>query len=416
MRSPDSRRFSRRDYLRKLVAIGGVVGLSACLDATDRGDITSGDPNERPASQHAWNDVLVTDEDGNCLLPEHHVLVPLRLVTAPDGESRDQVESAFTSLERAYAYAPEGVLFAVGYSAAYFDWFENGPTPIPAPEALTPMESPAFDTFDAVVHLASDHSAAVIEAEEALLGTTDTPNGTEMEATLSGVFERAEPRRTGFVGAGIPAEHTDLQGVPESIPEEAPSLMGFRSGFRGSQAPENRITIRDGPFEGGTTMHISSLNLQLGSWFEQDSHDQRVAKLFSPEHAKEGRVGDVGEKLGSTTGITDGPAFRVEEDARTRGVVGHAQKTARARDEDGTPPLLRRDFSTVDNNIPGVHFVSYQRSVDEFVRVREAMTGREIAGEGVGQRLNNGILQYVFVRRRGNYLVPPRSKRALPRP
>jgi hypothetical protein len=416
MRSPDSRRFSRRDYLRKLVAIGGVAGLSACLDATDRGDIESGDPNERPARQHAWNDVLATDEDGNRLLPEHHVLVPLRLVTAPDEESTDQVESAFTSLERAYAYAPEGVLFAIGYSAAYFDRFENGPTPIPAPEELTPLESPEFDTFDAVVHLASDHPAAVIEAEEALLGTTDTPNGTEMEATLSGVFERAEPRRTGFVGAGLPAEHTDLQGVPESIPEEAPSLMGFRSGFRGSQAPEDRITIRDGPFEGGTTMHISSLNLQLSSWFEQDSHDQRVAKLFSPEHAKEGRVGDVGEKLGSTTGITDGPASRVEEDARTRGVVGHAQKTARARDEDGTPPLLRRDFSTVDNDTPGVHFVSYQRSIDEFVRVRGAMTGREIAGEGVGQRLNNGILQYVFVRRRGNYLVPPRSKRALPRP
>jgi hypothetical protein len=44
------------------------------------------------------------------------------------------------------------------------------------------------------------------------------------------------------------------------------------------------------------------------------------------------------------------------------------------------------------------------------------MTGPEIAGEGVGQRLNNGILQYIFVRRRGNYLIPPRSRRALPRP
>ena len=416
MRPSDSRQLSRRDYLRGLVALGGASGLSACMSVTDSSDIASGDPNERPLRQHAWNDVLTADEDGNRLLPEHHVLVPLRLVTAPDEDARTQVESAFRSLERAYAYAPEGVLFAVGYSAAYFDRIGGKTAPIPAPRELTPMESPAFDTFDAVIHLASDHPAAVLEAEEALFGATGTPNGTGMEATLSGVFERAEPRRTGFVGAGLPAEHTDVEGVPETIPEEAPSLMGFRAGFRGSQAPEDRITIREGPFEGGTTMHISSLNLQLDPWYGQDSHEQRVAKLFSPEHTEGGGIGTVGEKLGSTTGVADGAASRVEADARTRGVVGHAQKAARARDDDGTPPLLRRDFSTVDGDTPGVHFVSYQRSIDEFVRVRKAMTGRDIAGEGVGQRLNNGILQYVFVRRRGNYLVPPRSKRALPQP
>ena len=416
MRPSDSRQLSRRDYLRGLVALGGATGLSACMAVTDSSDVASGDPSERPARQHAWNDALTTHKDGNHLLPEHHVLVPLRLVTAPDEAASTQLESAFRSLERAYAYASEGVLFAVGYSAAYFDRIEDGAAPIPAPRELTQMESPEFDAFDAVIHLASDHPAAVLEAEEALFGAVERPNGTAMEATLSGVFERAEPRRTGFVGAGLPAEHTDVDGVPETIPEEAPSLMGFRSGFRGSQAPEDRITIREGRFEGGTTMHISSLNLQLDPWYGQDNHDQRVAKLFSPEHADGEGIGTVGEKLGSTTGITSGAASRAEADARTQGVVGHAQKAARARDDDGTPPLLRRDFSTVDGDSPGVHFVSYQRSIDEFVRVRTAMTGRDIAGEGVGQRLNNGILQYVFVRRRGNYLVPPRSKRALPRP
>lgn len=409
------RSLSRRNYLHRLVALGGSVGLAACLGATDSTDIRSGDPTERPPRQHAWNAALSTDTDGNHLLPEHHVLVPLRLVSTPDENAREQVETAFRSVENAYAYAHDGLLFAVGYTASYFDRFEDATSPIPFPAELTPMESPAFDTFDAVIHLASDHPAAVIEAEEALFGTTESPNGTEMEATLSGIFERGDPRRTGFVGAGLPADRTDVDGVPESIPEEAPSLMGFRSGFRGSQAPEDRITIQDGRFEGGATMHISSLTLQLETWFEQDSHRQRVSKLFSPQHAEEQRVGTVGEKIGSTTGMADNAA-RLETDARTQGVVGHAQKAARARDEDGTPPLLRRDFSTVDGDTPGVHFVSYQRSIDEFVRVREAMTGRDIAGEGVGQRLNNGILQYVFVRRRGNYLIPPRSQRALPQP
>jgi len=43
------------------------------------------------------------------------------------------------------------------------------------------------------------------------------------------------------------------------------------------------------------------------------------------------------------------------------------------------------------------------------------MNGTDVAGEGgIGERINNGILQYLSVERRGNYLVPPRSLRALP--
>ena len=34
----------------------------------------------------------------------------------------------------------------------------------------------------------------------------------------------------------------------------------------------------------------------------------------------------------------------------------------------------------------------------------------------IRQRVNNGILEYIFVANRGNWLVPPLSKRALPRP
>jgi len=34
----------------------------------------------------------------------------------------------------------------------------------------------------------------------------------------------------------------------------------------------------------------------------------------------------------------------------------------------------------------------------------------------VKQRVNNGILEYIFVKHRGNFLVPPRRHRALPTP
>ena len=413
MELPDPETLSRRDYLRSLVAVGGAAGLAACLDAVDDRRTPNGDPGNRPARQHAWNDVLGTDDDGNPSPPEHHVLTALDLSTTPDEQARERVETAFRSLERAYAYDPDGLLFTVGYTPAYFERVGGDP-PIPEPTALTSMESPDFDGFDAVVHLASNDPSVVIEAEEALLGEVTEPNRVEMEATLDGVFEQATPRRTGFVGPGLPAERTDLDGVPESIPDQAPFFMGFRSGFAESQAPEDRVTIQDGPYAGGTTMHVESLALQLQTWFEQDSQAQRVSKIYSPEHAAEDLAGEIGEKLDSSTGVAGEIAERTETDARERGVVGHAQKAARARDPDGTPPLLRRDFNTDDGDAPGVHFLSLQRTISDFVRVREAMTGEDLAGDGVGQRLNNGILQYIFVERRGNFLVPPRESRALP--
>ncbi len=45
------------------------------------------------------------------------------------------------------------------------------------------------------------------------------------------------------------------------------------------------------------------------------------------------------------------------------------------------------------------------------------MNGVEISEESaVGQKNNNGLLQYITVEIRGNYLVPPRSERSLPIP
>lgn len=410
---PDKSALSRREYIRRLVAVGGAAALAACLDVTGGSEVPTGEPDERPARQHAWNEALDTDEDGNIRLSKHHVLLPLSLSASPNQQAREQVESAFRSLESAYAYDTDGLLFAVGYTPAYFDQV-GAESPIPAPEPLTSFESPDFDEFDALVHLASDNPDVVLEAEQALLGEEDTPNGVEMAATLDGVFEKAEPRRTGFVGAGLPAKHTDMDGVPDSIPEDAPFFMGFRSGFNESQASEDRVTIESGPYQGGTTTHVESLDLQLETWFEQDNHFQRVAQLFSPDHAQEELVGDIGEKLDTSTGVAGSIADETAEDARNEGVVGHAQKSARARDDDGRPPLLRRDFNTVDLDRPGVHFLAHQQTIEDFVRTREAMAGTDLAGEGVGQRLNNGILQYIFVRRRGNYLVPAREQRALP--
>jgi hypothetical protein len=138
--------------------------------------------------------------------------------------------------------------------------------------------------------------------------------------------------------------------------------------------------------------------------------------MFCPFHAEEGLVEGTGENLGNGPQLeTNGCPAHATEDAE-EGVVGHAQKASRAR-EDGSPVILRRDFDSTDDDRATVHFVALQREITDFEATRELMNGTDLADEGaVRQRANNGILQYMTVERRGNYLVPPRDHRALPRP
>ena len=410
---------SRREFVKAAVAIGGSAALSACLER-ESPDLPSGDPSSVPDRQHAWNEALPRDDHGNVRIPRHHALLLLEYTGdgTPTDDERESVTAAFESLERAYPWSNEGLLFTVGYSPAYFDRYDADPEGIelPDPTALAPFEDPEPDEPDALVHLASDYGSVVLAAEQALTGEQSTVNGVEVSG-LGDVFERAD-KRTGFVGDGLPAENQDVEGIPDDEPvdEDAPLFMGFESGFEKNQATENGITIEEGPFAGGTTEHLSKIRLHLDQWYDQDSRSQRVAKMFCPAHAENDRVEGVGENLGDDNGVGD-CVDDIADDAGTHGMVGHAQKNARARDGDGRPTLLRRDFDSTDGGEAGVHFLSLQSSIADFVATRAAMNGTDVSEDSsVGTRLNNGILQYMTVERRGNYLVPPRSRRALPRP
>jgi hypothetical protein len=409
--------------VKAAVAIGGASALSACLDR-EQPDLPTGpdDLSTLPERQHAWNGYLARDDHGNVVAPRHRVVLLLDYAgeDTPTDDERETVEAALQSLERAYPRSNEGLLVTVSYSPYYFDRFDADlpdPVALPEPEPLAPFEDPEPDDPDAVVHLASDYGSVVLGAEATLLGDRDALNGVDVTG-FDGVLQRRE-RRTGFVGSGLPADNQGVEGVPDSEPvdEDAPLYMGFKSGFEKNQASEDRVTIGEGPFAGGTTQHLSLLRLHLQQWYEQDSRYHRVATMFCPAHAEDDLVEGTGENLGDTSLMDerDCPAH-ADEDARTAGVVGHSQKSARARG-DGSPLIVRRDFDSTDDDQATLHFVALQRSIEDFVRTREAMNGTDLAESGaVGQRTNNGILQYMTVERRGNYLVPPRSKRALPAP
>ncbi|MFC4438664.1 MULTISPECIES: DUF7405 family protein [Natrialbaceae] len=420
MSGPD-RGLSRRAFVRSAVAVGGAGALAACTTREEEEDVPQADlePGALPDRQHAWNEFLDRDDRGNVRPPEHHLLLGLEYVgDGPDDAERERLEDAFTTLERAYGRGNDGLVFTVGYGPAYFDRFDDSlsdDVDLPAPEPLAPIEEPELDAHDALLHLASDHGHVVLSVEEALTGGIEEINDVSVEGTLEGVLEVTD-RRTGFVGEGLPAENqAEIRGIPDTdpVPDDAPFFMGFKSGFERNQAGEDRVTIVEGPFEGGTTTHLSKIELNLQQWYEQETHDQRVAKLFCPAHADENRVEDAGHNLGDSSGVED-CIENAETDARN-GLVGHAQKAGRAR-EDGDPIILRRDVNSTDDGQAGVHFVSHQRSIADFVATREAMTGGDLTDGAIDSRLHNGILQYMRVRRRANYLVPPRRHRSLPAP
>ena len=419
---------SRRDVLKAAVAAGGVSALSACLEATEDDDPVPTGPDDLSAlteRQHAWDDRVRTDDHGNTLLPRHQVLLYLTLPGSgpPDDSDRESVEAVLRTLERAYERSHDGLLFSVAYSPRYFDRYDASlPASIdlPEPRRLSPFESPTFDRQDAMVHLASDRAEVVLAAEAALTGAEATVNGVSMERTLTDTLEVAD-RRTGFVGAGMPAERqAGLAGIPSSnpVPEASPLFMGFIAGFRQNQATEDYVTLADGPFAGGTTKHVSNLRMRLDDWYGEQSYDDRVAELFSPAHADRELVEGVGENLGDDNGVTPEIVDAIRDHAREFARVGHAQKAARAnRDDEGRVRTLRRHFESTDDDEASLHFPSLQREITTFEEVREAMNGTDLTDEpAIRQRVNNGILEYVFTKRRGNFLVPPRSLRALPTP
>jgi hypothetical protein len=183
--------------------------------------------------------------------------------------------------------------------------------------------------------------------------------------------------------------------------------MGFKSGLRRNQASEDDVTITGGPFAGGTTMHVSYLRLRLGTWYGQLSQRERVARMYAPQVTP--------EQASEFTVDTESDPGQLGQAITRYGVIGHAQASARAR-RGGRPVILRRDVDTTDGGLAGLHFVALQRSVADFTATRTAMNaaGAQLRNPSITDTVNNGINEFIFVLRRGNYIVPGRGQRSFP--
>nr|WP_276281670.1 hypothetical protein [Halorussus sp. DT72] len=154
------------------------------------------------------------------------------------------MERALRTLESAYDWSPDGLLHALAWGTRYFERIgELDSAPVRRPRILSRTDDPDLLDFDAALVLASDAASHLRATEAAAFGDRDSLAGESVGARLGEVFDVAE-RRTGFRGAGLPVEHTDAEGIPENAPlsEGDRMFMGFRSGLRGTQASEDRVT------------------------------------------------------------------------------------------------------------------------------------------------------------------------------
>jgi deferrochelatase/peroxidase EfeB len=434
------RSIPRRQFVRSAVAIGGASALAACTQrettSTDgegpNGDGTAtvsettyprGDLEALPAGQHRWSNYLVRDSAGNTVPPQHQLVLGLEYEGAapPTEGERERVDAAFRTLDRAFQWGTggdegatfnRGLLSLVGYAPSYFESFGAVPEDLVRPETILAEvgeDASKTDGFDAVVILTSDLGSVVLAAEQALLGEKERVNGVEVAGSLDGVFS-VKKRRTGFAGKGLPADKLDQ----EEIPEEAPLSMGFKSGFTDSLPSEDAVTIREGPFAGGTTLALSRLRLHLDRWYDQD-HEDRVEEMFCPAHDAE-EVGPVGSNLGDDSGIDRTDVENIDEQARESGKYGHTAKVATARDEEFEPRILRRSegFATDAPEHTGFNFSGVQRDFEAFIEARKAMNVDEYEVDVPAE--NHGIVDYVDTVDRGAYVVPPRADRGLPIP
>ncbi|MEV4422962.1 Tat pathway signal protein [Patulibacter sp. NPDC049589] len=392
----------------------GTAGVGAAVAITAGGDdhtTAAAGPFPAPATretrQHAWDAVLHRDAHGNGLPPRFHRLVLCDLAgDATPARARD-AEAALRRVEHAVPIGPSGVLIVVGWGPS---WFRSirADAPIPPPKSLSPVEAPTLDDPIAIVHLASDDERVLDRVERALFAGGPLP-GARGPVTLSGLL-RVRSRRTGFVGAGLPrARQEGAVGLPTDRPiaRKAPLYMGFQSGLRKNQATEDDVTIAEGPWAGGTTMHVSAMDLTLDTWYHGVDDAGRVRRMFAADRTP----ADVAKH---PTGLPN-PSQDLAAVSRKHGVVGHAQAMASVR-RNGRPRIIRRDFDSRDGDAAQVHFVALQRSIADFEETRKAMNAAKAIDEqaGVGAQINNGINEWITVTARGNYLVPRRADRVCP--
>src|SRR5581483_11237903 len=452
------------------LAGGAAAGLAAggLYELVDR---LGGSPS-RPAAegltpeQHLLQGVRVVEDNGVEVVgpPLHHQLVTARVKVAERKrdlvDAQGTLEDVLAKLDRRYEQSPAGLGVTVAWGLPYFRRFVAKPS-----EEHIPIDRRASKSADKPVRVLldarrfpSDPAETILEANDvAILLRSDHLDHIGVAAKEIFGLDLFEVRsiRKGFAGGGfdggesLPKKMAVAAQVPGSflIPDRAELFLGFTSTQRAGLGPPKIANVEElgysagGYFSQGTHLAVSHISEDLEAWYVNFPHDERVATTFRPGLKVKAEVQTVPQGPADVSN-----AARVQRDfARTK-QIGHSaalQTVSRLRTTavgasgaiyaPGTAIPHRADFNTLDNPFfwsadpardgmsespaPGVHFVVFNPSSDDFNRGRLAMDGVLPDGAKLpfhprdrGQGFNS-ILRTTH---RQNFLVPPRRHRSFP--
>jgi hypothetical protein len=451
-------RLTRRQALAGAAA--GALGAAGIYELVDQ---LAGGGSEEPlrrtvgrmgAEQHAIGLNVVVDNGVEVVVPpRHHRLVTAKVSAQDTRQAARELEDALRDLENRYdPTTPAGLAVTIGWGVPYFRDHVTKQADVHLPydrrarkpaliDSLRFPSDPAetvLEDNDVAVLLRADSRDHIVAGAKALFSDLDVFDVTSI--------------REGFVGGGLPKRMAVAANVPgaDLIPDGAQLFLGFTSTQKEGLGPTRIANFETlgyvdlGPnayFRGGTHMHVSHLFEDLEAWYLNFDFRERVDTAFRP---------GLRVKPGTQT-VPQGPhdashTPQVERTFRDSGRIGHSSaiQTASRLQRDvvaddgvvyrrGTAIPQRADFNTLDNPFswsatpqrdgvtegprPGVHFVVFNPSSDDFHRNRLAMDGRLPDGTKLAlppRARGQGFNSVLRTTHRQNFLVPPRENRSFP--
>ncbi len=462
-------------------------------------------PQPWPEEQYVLENVQVIMDNGSgvnssngtiavLVHPLHNHVITARLNAPANATAlqaaQHQLESVLLGLEQQFSPTPTGLGVAFAWGLPYFHHYVpslgktssffpagtrypaylpvdlvtsklEGHTVYAVQEAMTfPSDQPPagfgpvhLEQNDVAVVLRSDSLTNVMEGMNAIFGTGSNRAGNLFTVTSI---------RRGFAGGGfyghqsLPSKLALAANIPgaKSIPPHAELFLGFTSTLQSNMGPgiianlETLPGVTDqwphGYFRQGTTMQLSHMFQDLGTWYGSgpgnfSPYADRVQAMLQPGLSPAPAPGT----------LTLDPPGQSEADV-THGVqqyhaYGHSGSMAQVDSTTapttsnygvayptGTTIPVRGDFDTLDNPFyytsdptanhysskpaAGLHFIIFQPTIAIFNSVRLAMDGHysnqtlPIAPRSP----HAGINSVLFTTHRQNFLVPPRRHRSFP--
>ncbi len=461
------------------ISARGVYGMLDTIHPIGPARAAAGTPM-RGREQYAVENIeVITNNFVPVLIPPlYHEIVTAKITVANNAgalfRAQRRLEQALQTVESPYAPTAAGLTIVIGWGLPYFRSY----LPTALIDATMPIDEQYSTASGSRKYALLDAIRFPIDRDEMLLEQNDlvflmrSDDQSIIAAAEIALFEDQSSAayvgdlfsltsvRKGFVGRGFGTRSVAKQlaqaaGVlgADSIPDDAQLMMGFTSTQQGALAPGKLVNFEAMPgvtnqwptgyFMGGTTAHVSHLFEDLSFWYGSFTPAARTSRMFSPRTVAApgtvtipngaNNVSNMQQVLSDANAGTLGHNATLQQANRLSAATTDNYGTPYAT---GTPISLRDDFNTLDNPFywtskvdldqwnerpaPGLHFVIFTATSQQFHRMKLAMDGVLPDGTNLRQPPHsipdsaNGINQAIRATHRQNFLIPPRARRAFP--